>query len=472
MALRNLLDREHVLLAGIVVLGLFFRLNGLGSVSLWFDEAVTANAVLSFLENGVPALPSGYEYWRAFPQTVLSAVSVYVLGNSEFALRLPSALAGTATVYVTYLAGKEFFDRETGLIAAGLLAVSTWSIVMSQQVRMYALHQLLYLSAVLLVYRTGENASRRNVLGLLAVSFTAMLIHVTAYILPFVAAAYIYALKELELDTRVFLLGIVSAAVVFSRVFYHSYLDLLNQLVFSVNIFRYLSWAVEAVPVIGLAGLAGYAIAARKPGAALLTGLAVFPGLYIYFFHVPGIAPRYIYFVLPFLAIWAGFAVIESSRKLEERFPGADVYHVAGLLAVLVVLLSAGMNYGNEGLYRPVEDHRSAYQYIENHGKGVLVTQWTAPAVYYFRPPDYALYGDRFDSSDYTFNGVETYSGAEFIHGDAELQAVIEENPRGWLVLQDTAYSVKPAEMKETISSLSLAAEYPGVKVWRWNRSR
>ena len=48
------------------------------------------------------------------------------------ALRLPSALAGVATIYALYRLGAELFSRRLGLLAAALLAVSPWHIYLSR----------------------------------------------------------------------------------------------------------------------------------------------------------------------------------------------------------------------------------------------------------------------------------------------------------------------------------------------------
>jgi hypothetical protein len=50
-----------------------------------------------------------------------TALAVYLLGHTVFAVRVVSALAGALTVSVLFLLGREIFDRATGLLAAGLL---------------------------------------------------------------------------------------------------------------------------------------------------------------------------------------------------------------------------------------------------------------------------------------------------------------------------------------------------------------
>src|SRR5262249_44127983 len=50
----------------------------------------------------------------------LQAASFVVLGTTEFAARLPTALAAIALTWTTYWVGRELFDRDTGRRAAAM----------------------------------------------------------------------------------------------------------------------------------------------------------------------------------------------------------------------------------------------------------------------------------------------------------------------------------------------------------------
>jgi 4-amino-4-deoxy-L-arabinose transferase-like glycosyltransferase len=60
------------------------------------------------------------------------------LGNSELMVRLPSALAGTATLFVIYRIGRDFFSPISGLLSAVLLATAHAPMVASREVDLYA----------------------------------------------------------------------------------------------------------------------------------------------------------------------------------------------------------------------------------------------------------------------------------------------------------------------------------------------
>ena len=72
---------------------------------------------------------------------------------AEWVIRLPAALAGTATVAVTYCLGKEVYDRRVGWIASALLAVSPWHIIFSRWANQGILLPLAFSVAVLFLLK-------------------------------------------------------------------------------------------------------------------------------------------------------------------------------------------------------------------------------------------------------------------------------------------------------------------------------
>ena len=70
-------------------------------------------------------------------------------GNSETAVRMPSAIAGVLAVFVMFLVGSELGSRREGLVAAFLLTTAWFPINYSQEARPYALLMLTTLTATL-----------------------------------------------------------------------------------------------------------------------------------------------------------------------------------------------------------------------------------------------------------------------------------------------------------------------------------
>jgi hypothetical protein len=62
----------------------------------------------------------------------LIVVSEALLGPTDFAVRLPAALAGIALVGAVFLLGRDSFDARMGLLAALFLAISPWHVQVSR----------------------------------------------------------------------------------------------------------------------------------------------------------------------------------------------------------------------------------------------------------------------------------------------------------------------------------------------------
>lgn len=83
---------------------------------------------------------AGYHFfWEPHPfgYYLLKWAWVKLTGTSLFLIRLPEAILGAASVYLTYRVGKLAFDARTGVVAAALLAVHGMHIYWSQMARMY-----------------------------------------------------------------------------------------------------------------------------------------------------------------------------------------------------------------------------------------------------------------------------------------------------------------------------------------------
>jgi len=153
-----------VLLLALITAGSCLRLVGLRHESLWNDELSSwyrssFSTIEQVVDLGVKpdVHPPGYQ--------ILLFCAMRVMGDSETALRLPSAIAGILTIPVLFLIGRKLFGASTGLLASALLAVSPSHIWLSQEARPYALLILLVSLSVLLLIRLlarvrkGERAS-------------------------------------------------------------------------------------------------------------------------------------------------------------------------------------------------------------------------------------------------------------------------------------------------------------------------
>ena len=136
--------RNAAVLALILVLGAFLRLYALDRQSLWNDELSSYvrshyDRIALVVEDGAATdgHPPGY--------LLLLYVTQRLIGHSETALRLPSALAGIVSIWLIYLLGRRLYAEREGLIAAGLMAVLWAPVFYSQEARPYAFLILLSL---------------------------------------------------------------------------------------------------------------------------------------------------------------------------------------------------------------------------------------------------------------------------------------------------------------------------------------
>jgi hypothetical protein len=152
--------RRLLLGAGLVTaLALAIRLVTLDEQSFWLDEAYTVHLVgldLGAMLRQIPRSESTPPLYY-----VLAWVWSRVFGTSEFGLRSLSALAGTATVTLSYLLTARLAGLRAAVITSLLLAVSPLMVWYSQEARAYALAALLACASVLCVIRYAEDADRR-----------------------------------------------------------------------------------------------------------------------------------------------------------------------------------------------------------------------------------------------------------------------------------------------------------------------
>lgn len=207
--LNSLLSRYAAAIAGLLclALGLALRLYRLGSQSLWLDEGGTWAEVTGRTGKGWLALLGELlSQDAAYPlYHVLLKAWVALAGDSEWALRFPSALAGAGAVLVIYLAAFELAkderpttnDRKGAIdsqgvdspvfsrwslvlgpaFAALLLATSPYALWQSQDAKVYSL--LLLCSAALLwaLLRLLRSGRARDWVALLVVALVSLFVH-------------------------------------------------------------------------------------------------------------------------------------------------------------------------------------------------------------------------------------------------------------------------------------------------------
>lgn len=144
-ALTDMLKRNKGMIAACIVFAAaVLRVAFAGRFAFFIDELHAVNFTGGALAQAM----------RLLPETPGTAPLDYALVNllqrvslSEFWMRLPYALAGAWSVYLTCTLGARWFGRAHGLAASGMLALSAAHIYYSQSIRCYSLNILFMLLA-------------------------------------------------------------------------------------------------------------------------------------------------------------------------------------------------------------------------------------------------------------------------------------------------------------------------------------
>ena len=136
---------------GLLLLGVFLRFFRLGDRSLWLDEIFAADTTRFDTFDEV------FRWATTDPQEMpLVNVIAWLLrglGDGDWVVRLPAALAGSFCVLAMYGLGKTVSRPRTGLIAALFMAVLPFAVWFSQEARPYTFLMLFTTLQMLFAYR-------------------------------------------------------------------------------------------------------------------------------------------------------------------------------------------------------------------------------------------------------------------------------------------------------------------------------
>jgi len=147
-----------LVLAGLILAGLVLRLAV--PRGIWLDEAISIHQARLSLHGLFENLYNGDRQPPLYHLVLWLTVRAF--GHGEFAVRLPSLIAGTLVIPVLYELGRELYDRRTGLIAAAFAAVSPLLVWYAQEVRMYEFVALFGLLALLTQLRVIRSSTMLN----------------------------------------------------------------------------------------------------------------------------------------------------------------------------------------------------------------------------------------------------------------------------------------------------------------------
>ncbi len=198
----KLLRRKRlIILFCILALAILLRFYRLGQIPAGVEEDETSAAydAFSLLTHGTDRwgnpFPIYLPSWGSGQNALLSYLNIpfiKIFGLNALAIRLLPAILGVLSVLVLYKFVQKIFDARTGLIAAFLLCISPWHIMMSRwSLESNLLPFFMLLGLTILVY-SYESPRRKWLipfsLSCLAISFYAYA--ASAFVIPGVIALY------------------------------------------------------------------------------------------------------------------------------------------------------------------------------------------------------------------------------------------------------------------------------------------
>ena len=170
-----------ILLLALLAIALLKRVLFLGDKCFWWDEFLTEQRVWytdqEIFDYPMTARAVIYSF---ILKAYASIVSFFTHNNylTEFQLRLPHAIAGTAAIIVIYLIGKQLKDKATGLLLAFLATFSQFLIIYAREARYYPfvlLFSACLIHAVILIINRQPNDNKKALPYYAYYSITAIL---------------------------------------------------------------------------------------------------------------------------------------------------------------------------------------------------------------------------------------------------------------------------------------------------------
>jgi 4-amino-4-deoxy-L-arabinose transferase-like glycosyltransferase len=153
----------RILLGLILAFGAFLRFDQIATIppALCSDEAMNGNDALENLETGRLAVFYPQNGGREGLFINIQTAFVYLFGNKPWALRLPSAIFGTLTIWGVYCLAAELFSVPAALLASFFLATSFWHIDFSR-IGLRAISSVFFLVWALYFLLDGLRRARRG----------------------------------------------------------------------------------------------------------------------------------------------------------------------------------------------------------------------------------------------------------------------------------------------------------------------
>ncbi|MBV9787901.1 MAG: glycosyltransferase family 39 protein [Chloroflexi bacterium] len=465
---------------------LFLRLYRLDAQPLWLDEGTTwAQVTGSRLSTLLIDL---FRPSQAYPLFhLLLKIDTRLLGDGEWALRLPSALAGALAVPAIALLGRELRGWTLGIAAALLLLVSPFGIWQSQDVKAYS---LTLLTAILLGWtltRAIRKGTRRRWLIFAAVALIAPFVH-RLLVFTLFGCALAWSLTSTHRWRRWVLAGAIAGGLGLVAALYFSleYQNASGQFAavgpiravwLTFGQFATGQWpgAVRRLWLLpfGLLTLAGALRLlfdlrrGERHGAIVVLALGAFPALLFALLLTvqEAFEVRYLTTVFPFWLLALGWSLPES-RDWQLRRALSDLLPLGSLLLFFIALITSyqALYLRDKGLFSGSivkEDYRGAIGELAQHVHPddlVMVYPDTILPLYRYYAPRMSQQPLPEPVSYPELGRAEGFNVKEF---EPKILADLASRKRAWLIIApDHARIIDKPAAGDELGLVGLAFQY------------
>ncbi len=181
-------NRELLILAIFLALGLLTRFFGIEYQSLWIDEGSTFYySHFTWEQFQTANEPNSPVYY------MMEGVFLDILGQTEFGIRFSSAVAGALTVPLAYLLSMKLFNsRSAALMTSALFLLSPYCLFYGQEARGYMMVLLLFMLQLYVLLYALE--TKRNIFWIVFAVLSAIQFMMQFSGLLATIVLYIYAL--------------------------------------------------------------------------------------------------------------------------------------------------------------------------------------------------------------------------------------------------------------------------------------
>jgi hypothetical protein len=407
-------NADRLILAIITLTAAWLRFQYLGQPSLWWDEFITVGASLKPLPDMLSVLkhlgPSDFGVELFPPMQHVITHFLLSMGHNDVLVRLPSALAGVATIPAVYALSRKPLGRLSALTASLLLAVSVYHLHYSREARPYALFVLENVLALHCLEAALTEGRKKLFIGygaavaaMLYTSYMAAVLIFGQVLFALAFLVWLYAsggrqeAKALgwRLGLALVLAGVAylpwvpGQLNVFTLLHDPSFkanfsLDFISSSLKEFAAFNYagnfpIGWVFVAV---GMAGAGAALAGGRSPFVLLMSFWAFMPvaGIFLTKAHMD-LSSRYIFPVYLFLAVFTSHALGTAVNRLADRFTGCanPIFFARFVVVAALCLFFSGPSLASLGDYysRETSHYKELASYLiehRNNQDGILYT--------------------------------------------------------------------------------------------------